>query len=345
MPFENMINLQVRAFFFNSATDYLPYYKNFDISVNKNATLLNVLDKVKAKNPDFSFPNKNIILKINHLVTTADTLVSDVVATLGREIQIDPATSYRANNGLILNDDDFMESFELLAPYASEADKAYYQSLYALHYASESNNYNRQYIGDAILILASKMINDGNENKQAILEAISDEYNGIRCCEYENNVLNGKDYKQEIRELKEMLTLKDTVSCFDKLSFGKRNHEIDSKELTNANVALYVGSNENTEKAHTLILENVKAYIHFSKAHKLAGQTLMSTHHEIAHKKAGSMLLDALDSGANILVCVKDDDAHILQKALFSCERIMGRDIKLKITSLSKIEDLSSQTV
>jgi len=29
MPFANIINLQVRAFFFNSATDYLPYYKNF----------------------------------------------------------------------------------------------------------------------------------------------------------------------------------------------------------------------------------------------------------------------------------------------------------------------------
>ena len=53
MPFANIINLQVRAFFFNSNTDYLPYYKNFNISIDKDATLFDVLSKIKAKNSDF----------------------------------------------------------------------------------------------------------------------------------------------------------------------------------------------------------------------------------------------------------------------------------------------------
>ncbi|CAA6803738.1 MAG: Unknown protein [uncultured Sulfurovum sp.] len=344
MPFENIINLQVRAFFFNSATDYLPYYKNFDITLHSTATLLEVLDKVKSKNPDFSFPNKNIILKVNNLVTTAETLVSDVVQTLGKELQIDPATSYRSNNGLILNDDDFMQSFELLAPYASDEDKAYYQSLYALHYASETSNYNRQYIGDAILLLASKMIKDGNENKEEILKTISDEYNGIRCCEYENNLLNGEDHEETITALKKMITLKDTASAYDKCSFGKKDHNIDVETLSFSNVALYSGSNKNDlEEVRTLIKKHAASYIAFNRSSKLAGQTLMDTHFEIAHQKAGTMLLDAVDSGASVLVCIKRD-VTIFQEALASCERVMGRDIRLKIISVHTLKELCTAT-
>lgn len=342
MPFANIINLQVRAFFFNSATDYLPYYKNFEITTQKDATLLDVLSKVKAKNPDFSFPNKNVILRVNDQVTTAETLVSEVVEAMGTEFQIDPALTYRSNNGLILNDDDFMENFELLAAYASEEDKAYYESLYTLHYASETTNYNRQYIGDAVLLLASKMIADGNENKEAILTAISDEFNGIRCCEYENNILNGEDHTSTISELKKMFTLKDTASFFDKFTCGKKDQSIDVETLATSNVALYVGSKEDDlGNVRTLIKDNAASYVKFNKSTKLAGQTLMETHYEIAHQKAGAMLLDALDSGADVLVCIKRD-VSIFQKAHKACEKSTGRDIKLKIISLHTLKELCS---
>ena len=344
MPFKNIINLQVRAFFFNSATDYLPYYKNFDVSIDKGAKLLDILDKVKAKNSDFSFPNKNIILKVNNKVTTVDITVEYLVNSFGNELLIEPALTYRSNNGLILNDDDFMKSFELLAPYASEEDKAYYESLYTVHYASETTNYNRQFIGDAILLLAYKMISDGNENKEAILRAISDEFNGIRCCEYENNVLNGDDHTETIAKLKGMLTLKDTASCFDKLTCGKRNHSIDVETLASSNVALYVGSTkDDLQSVRTLIKENAASYVQFDKSTKMAGQTLMDTHFELAHQKAGVMLLDALDSGASVLVCTKRD-VSIFQKAIKSCERAMGRDIELKIISVHTLKELCSVT-
>jgi len=345
MPFENMLNLQVRAFFFNATTDYLPYYKNFDITVDKNATLMELLDKVKTKNPDFSFPNKNIILKVNDWVTTAQTPVQEIVESMGTELQIDPALTYRSNNGLILNDDDFMESFKLLAPYASKEDKVYYETLYATHYASETTHYNRQYIGDAILLLASKMIQEGNEHKEAILNAISDKFNGIRCCEYENNLFKGEDHTQTIAQLKKMLTLKDTVSFYDKCTFRKRDHEITKEELTNAHVAFYVGLKEDDlDEVRNLIKNNAATYVTFEKSKKLAGQTLMDTHFQIAHTKAGRMLLDALDSGANLLICTKRD-VNLFQEALPICERIVGRDIPLKIISVHRLKALCSQTV
>ena len=73
---------------------------------------------------------------------------------------------------------------------ATEEDKAYYESLYALHYASETFKFSHDYIGDAVLMLAHKMIENGSEHKEAILEAISDKYDGLAACEYENNLFN-----------------------------------------------------------------------------------------------------------------------------------------------------------
>ncbi len=341
MPFSNIINLQIRAFFFNAATDYLPYYKNFDITVDKEATLLDVLDKIKAKNPDFSFPNKNIILKVNNKVTTAQTLVADVVETMGNELQIDPASSYRSVNGLILNDDDFMQSFELIAPYASKEDKAYYESLYPVHYASESSNYNRSYIGDAVLIVAAKMISDGSEHREEILEAISDEFNGIGCCEYENNIFNGDDYGGVIEQLKKVIELKDSTSCFDKLSFGKRDHTVTQEAFNSSNIALYVGADRRDySDIIELIKQNAKSYVAFERSDKLAGQTLMETNFEMAHKKAGTMMLEAFDAGADILVCSRRD-VEIFQKALPHCESVMGREIRLKIISVHTLKELA----
>lgn len=286
MPFENLINLEIKAFFFNATTDYLPYYKYFDIHVEKEATTLTVLDQIKSLNPNFSFPNRKVILKVNGLITNAQTPVSVLVERFGTNLSIEPANSYRSNNGLIINDDDFMESFELLAPYANEEDKAFYESLYDVHYASESSLYNRQYIGDAILVLADKMIQDGNEHQEAILNAISDSFNGLRACEYENNILNGTDYTQSIQSLKEKVTLKDTLSLCNKILFRKRKHDVSAEMLETAKVALYVGNKEDVSATKTLIAQNSAGLVEFEKSSKLAGQTLLESNLEMAHLKA-----------------------------------------------------------
>jgi len=342
MPFENILNLKVKAFFFNSATDYLPYYKNFDIAIDKGASLLDVLNRIKAQNSDFSFPNTNIILKINDKLTSSETCVTKIVELMGEEIQIDPASSYRSINGLILNDDDFMESFKLLEPYTTDTDKEFYESLYVTHYASETSLYNRQYIGDAILVLASKMINNGNEHKKEILAAISDEFNGIRCCEYENNVLEEKDYTETISELKDMLNLKDTATMCDKFTLSKKSHELELETLENQNIAFYV-ANKTSQDITTKIAEQITSigakYIPFKMSTKLAGQTLMDTHFELAHTKAGKMMLDALDSGADILICSQDSDVTLFREALVHCEKSVGRDIELKIISVKTFEN------
>jgi succinate dehydrogenase/fumarate reductase-like Fe-S protein len=120
--------LNVRAFFFNAKTDYLPYYKSFKISVDENKSVVEILKAIQDQNEIFSFPQERIVFRINDLVVNETTIISEVVEKLGKELTIEPVNSYRSTNGLIINDDDFMQSFFLLEPYATESDKAHFET-------------------------------------------------------------------------------------------------------------------------------------------------------------------------------------------------------------------------
>ena len=186
--------LEIRAFFFNAKTDYLPYYKNFTIHADDDTTAKDLLAKIQEQNENFSYPKQKLVMEINGLVIEAKQSVSSLVERLGTSLQIDPVNSYRSNDGLKINDSDFMQSFELLAPFASDADLKYYKTLYALHYASETEKFDREYIGDAVLVLAHKMISEGSEHTEEILQAITSANSGLLDCEYENNLFNAQDH-------------------------------------------------------------------------------------------------------------------------------------------------------
>jgi len=353
MPFENLLEINIKAFFFNSKTDYLPYYKNFTFTLDNNTSLVDVLKLIKEENSDFSYPEEDLLFRVNHLVVTGVEKVSDVVKELGKELTIEPALKYRSDNGLILNNSDFLHQYRTLfsGHNTNKEDLAYYLTLYPVHYASETFNYNHEYIGDAILLLAHKMIvEDNSEYKEQILDAINDEFTGIRCCEYENNVFKGEDYNKKINELKAMLNLKESVSFIDKISkltLRKKSNDIE-ESLNNENIALYIG-----DKKSTNIIERFKStakihktnIINFKMSSKKAGQSIINTCSELAHKKAGTILLDALDSGANILVCSQISDVNYFQSVIGRCERELGRDIELKIISIDTFNTLKNKIV
>ncbi|GIT97599.1 hypothetical protein [Sulfurovum sp. TSL1] len=332
--------LEIRAFFFNAKTDYLPYYKNFTIRVNEDATAKDLLVKIQEENENFSFPKQKLIMKINGLVVEAKQPVSALVERLGTSLQIDPANSYRSNDGLKINDSDFMESFELLAPYASESDLTYYKTLYALHYASETENFNREYIGDAVLVLAHKMITEGSEHKEAILEAITSVNSGLFDCEYENNLFNAQDHTAAINELKAMAKPEEGPSLCARLiaRFSKKEEkEIEAavperavetiENLEEKQVAHYHGPASH-DTMHKLIAEKGMKGVHFSRSGKLAGLGILEENRDLALQKAGVILLDAYDRGAEVLIVEDLDILDMFRKHYAAIEKIVGRKIK-----------------
>jgi succinate dehydrogenase/fumarate reductase-like Fe-S protein len=344
--------LNVRAFFFNAKTDYLPYYKNFSMTLNDEDKVEAILAKIKTANEDFAYPGEKLIFKINDLLVTANETVGSVVSKLGTELQVDPALSYRSNHCLIMDDSDFMKKFALLAPYATEEDEAYYKELYTLHYASETFKFSHDYIGDAVLMLAHKMIENGSEHKEAILEAISDQYDGLAACEYENNLFNEVDCSKEIEALNAMVyppvkknPLLDN-KVIDKMNemtekFSKKAlYSFEKESIEGVNIAGYAGNSRLLEEIHAKITENGGNVISFSRANKLAGASLLGKQDNLAFLKAATTLLDALDTGAELLVVAKESDLEMFTKNFASIQKRIGREIPLPLISMSDFSAL-----
>ena len=347
-------SLQIKAFFFNAKTDYLPYYKNFKITIDEEATAKELLIEIQKINENFSFPKQKLVMKINGWVVEAKETIASIVAKLGTELQIDPVKSYRSNDGLKINDKDFMASYALLEPYASEADLKYYKTLYALHYASETENFDHNYIGDAVLLLAHKMISEGSEHTEAILQAITSADSGLMDCEYENNLFNAEDHTETISALKAMANPEPEPSLCSQIiaHFTKKEKEeakapvpvprkrITIKDLEEKQVAHYAGLASHAQM-HAFIAEKGMKGIHFSRAHKLSGLSLLDDNRELAFKKAGATLLDAYDAGAEVIIVEDPAVLDMFINNFSSIENTIGR--KMIGLELLSTEDFMAQ--
>jgi hypothetical protein len=340
--------LEIKAFFFNAQTDYLPYYKNFSIELAEDMQTKDILAFIQE------YPEENLIFKINGLVIDGDQNMSEVVERLGTSLQIDPVNSYRSSNGLIIDDSDFMKSYEILAPFASDEDLEYYKTLYALHYASETENFDHTYIGDAILLLAHKLITAGSEQKEEILEAITFPYSSLLDCEYENNLYHAQDHTSAIEELKMMVkpSKTDTPSFMDTLSarfaekkaafLKKEEEEVTVVTVEGKQIAYYAGAvTGNTNNINEKIVQADSKVISFSRANKLSGLSLLEDNTQLAYTKAATTLLDALDSGAQVLIVEEQEVYDMFKNNFANIEKTIGRDIDLELIS---VEDFIAQT-
>ena len=331
--------LEIKAFFFNAKTDYLPYYKNFRIHLTKDANAKDILIAIKKQNENFTYPELNLVFKINDLVVEEDTPISIITEKLGTSLTIDPVNSYRSNNGLIINNDDFMKSYDLLAHYATESDKKYYKTLYALHYASETENFDREYIGDAILVLAHKMISEGNAHKTEILNAITSAHSGLLDCEYENNLFAPQHHTAAITALKDMVKSSDnehpSLLEMIKERFMKttdapipkkevKRESITIEGLVEKQIAYYAGNSDNTAMYQLLEKSNI-ATVSFSRAHKLSGLSIVDDNKTLAFMKAGTTLLEAFDAGAEVVVIEDNATYDMMQNNFSTIENTIGR--------------------
>jgi len=286
------------------------------------------------------------VFKINGLVLDGEKNISEIVERLGTSLQIDPVNSYRSINGLIINDDDFMQSYEILAPFASDEDLEYYKTLYNLHYASETEKFDHTYIGDAILILAHKMIKEGSEHEEAILEAITYPYSSLLDCEYENNFFHAQDHKAAIEELKLMVKAPklDNPSLMDKLAarFSEKKDDFLKKEkeeptvvtVEGKQIAYYAGAvTGKTADMHEKIVQADSKVVSFSRANKLSGLSLLEDNRQLAYTKAATTLLDALDSGAQVLIVEEQELFDMFTNRLSALEKTIGRDIDIELIS------------
>ncbi len=357
--------LELRAFFFNAQTDYLPYYKLFTPDLPADAKAIDLLKEIESQNENFSYDTSHPHFRINGYVVIGDEPLSEIAERLGNELQIDPLFEYRSNLCLVLNNSDFMESFSLLAPYATEEDQKYYESLYPLHYASETLQYRKDYIGDAILLLADRMIKSGNPHQEEILKAITEPNEGLFSCEYDNNLFNGEDYTETIESLKALAKKHpvDAPSLWEmiqqRLGLGTEEEkpknttrEIDNAIIPNIHEKLvayypdnYHYDEETVQQMKKLIKATAARHIEYKKERKRCGLLILEDEPELAFQKAGSIMLDAFDSQAEVFVVENQEAFLMLSKNKKKIEKIVGREIDLELTTAASIrKQLHHQT-
>ncbi|NPA50459.1 MAG: hypothetical protein GXO02_02395, partial [Epsilonproteobacteria bacterium] len=218
----------------------------------------------------------------------------------------------------------------------------YYYLLYPTHYASETFNYINHYRGDAISIIANMAIKKNPKIKYPLLERLFEHSYSIDYCEYVNNTIFKKDYSQDIEELKSIIPsqFKKKESKIESILYSLLSKKIPFKkdDINNKNFAIYYGdiSPKRKEEIDKYIDSfNIKR-INFSLSQKPIGLSLKDINFNFASFKGAKMLLDAFDSGADILIGVNSSNyIKSIYKYTFKHTK---REVKLAIIDLEELE-------
>jgi len=371
------VKLDTRTFFFNAETDFLAYYKNHEITIDESKKIKDLLLEVQSREPIFQFRKTNTLLCINGISVKGTLSIGKAVELFGTSWTIDPISTYRATNDLVINDDDFIQKHEILSKFTDEEDFKYYKTLISDYYASTNLSYNQDYFGDSMFVYAEYLIGKYPDHKAEILQAI-DSKDGIWLYEKECNQYPLTDNAAKIEALKaefptrgvkgfsdtsmayydkaeEALCIHFSVqkdedcaleTIIDNITIEKVKAEL-KHPFEDFHVAFYAGSFEceNLEEvqneAENLLTAIGAKVVKFASAGSSDGFDIVAANSTIAYKKAGNIVLDAYDSGAEILVVDSKESHFMMDQLVKKCACETGRDIKIPILNISQIVALA----
>lgn len=343
------MKLEISLYKFDAKSDYLPYYTKHYIETTTENTLLDILQTIN-KESEFGFENSlESAVVVNGLYTTLGLTLKQIKKDFGKCLQIDPLSNRSAYKDLLINDDVFYEKLTLLNDLSNE-DRATYESYKIYYYASNSLNFNKDYIGDAFILLASKLL-EKKSNVKAINEALLDEKNGIV---FHTNLANrvydfDQTVESKIKEVQKKLTLTKpleeqnfkpnstkTISFEDKYENSLVKHSFEE-----FNIAYYKGESS---------CENTELLIDTLKAKKLTLSSMnndlaMDTFHKnpnFSYKLAAEVMLDAFDNSADFIVVDSLQAFYLLDFNRKELQKASGRDITLPVIHTSELSLLAN---
>ncbi len=116
----------IKAFRFNAETDYLPYYKSYEMEVEKDELVLDLLNRIKWEH-DGSFSYRRSCrhgicgacgIKVNgKAVLSCKQNALELVKLFGSELIFEPQSKKRAIKDMIIDKGDFWEKHAKVNPY------------------------------------------------------------------------------------------------------------------------------------------------------------------------------------------------------------------------------------
>lgn len=366
--------LDTRVFLFDASRDYLPSYNRHIVKMDESLKVKDVLLEIESLENFFTFKKTNTMLQINGVSIKGSLAIKTAVTLFGREWTMEPISTFRAKKDLTIDDSDFYAKHVILEAFADEEDEKYYTSLIREYYASGTLAYNQEYFGDSMFLYAHHLIEKYPEKKEAILSAINVP-NGIGSYEDECNLYPYNDNAQIIYALESEITVTRGIEGFSdkKMAYYDSAEEtlvkhFDTKRdgdcaletiienigiervvsaLKNPfsafKVAFYVGSFTCQDMAEVEIeakklLEAIGAeVVEFTSARVGDGFDIVADDSAVAYKKAGRIVFDAFDSGAEILVVDSKESHFMIDQSKKAVERAIGRDIRIPVLSIAQV--------
>jgi len=344
--------IYIELFRFNAQTDYLPYYKKYTLVYSQTDTINDLLNQMNELDA-FGF-KENMNLKINSLYTNASALVKDIVDKFSDEIRIDSISEFRAHKDLLIDRNDFIEKMALLDAFMDAETKiAYRKSTELAYYASNTLNYNRDYIGDHVLVIAADLIEKKFELKNDILEILTKEENGIWFHTSLENRLDcnvdeakiqrliylAKEYIKptcKVQQKIESFFKKEEEGCFEEantVSIAKV-----SQDFSGFNIAAYHGVEHSGLEA--LISEANAVSVHIpSNKEDLASNASLSDEN-FTLKIAGDIIMQAKDENADFILVKNNKTKDFFDQNQTQMEKLTGRDLGMSIVSQDQFVQL-----
>ncbi|WP_072682491.1 DUF5644 domain-containing protein [Arcobacter sp. LA11] len=344
------MQLEISLFKFDYKSDYLPYYtKNF-IKVKKEKTLLDILNGINNENP-FGYRNsKNFNVVINGIYTNVTITLEELTENFGTDLTIEPISIRRAHTDLLINDADFQERLAVLSEFVEDEDITKYKSYRIYFYASNTINFEYDYIGDSLLLLAHDLIEKDKSKEKEILKALAEYDCGAEYhTSLENRVYNfDSSIEEKISSIKTKLNLTKSIKeqnfNLDKkndLNFGNFDEIKEIKhDFNDFNIAYYKGLEEDSETSNLLSKLNAKIIDTQTMNYDLALDTF-HINSDFTMKLASTVILDAFDNSADLLVVDNENTFNLFDSNRKFLQETSGRDVILPVIHKNELAKLA----
>ncbi|MDR2790766.1 MAG: DUF5644 domain-containing protein [Campylobacteraceae bacterium] len=203
--------LAVKAFRFNAKSDFLPYYKNYEISLKEEDTLTDILNGIKKQDREFNFSNNQFIgVRVNSFVAPLNVHVRTLTRFLKTDtIVLEPLSEFYAMNDLEVDMGAFLKHLERFKTFIDDEDAKLYKEFVSYYFASGAIEFEREYFGDSFMLFAASLIKKYPQKRDDILRLCADEKCGIWLHVSVKNTmllyLKAIDMENSISELKRQI--------------------------------------------------------------------------------------------------------------------------------------------
>ncbi len=354
-----MRTFSISLFRFDAAIDYLPYYAKYSLKLDCSASLKDLLNSIKSKDVLVNLSDDGVC--VNGYATALDVSLERIYERLGDELLIEPLDKKRATKDLIINKDDFLERFDLLAPYVEHSDRDFFQTLILIHYASYALRFDPEIYGSAFYYFCAKMVKKYPQFEKEIIEIVSDLDAGIGYhLPLEFKLFDPpKDLEPEIEQLKKRVKeyfpdrikepldsaknpitkpLESFLGCAKDEVSATLKEDLIKHKFDGFKAGIYLGKTPKISSLMQKIIDISALKVYMLKStHNPDGESLIEYNSKMAYKMAGEILLEALDNGCDFLLV--DDPAHLamFDKKQKAIQKAVGRAIGIPVISVEQL--------